>query len=99
MRHVAIVAGVVAAVLLAGCSLPGQAFPGGPNPWLPGGAPGDATYAQPGNTVPAPAASTNDQGRANGARRQLGNQPLNGARKSLGNRHSVTMRAYRPASR
>lgn len=37
----------------SGCSLPGQAFPGGPSPWLPGGAPG-SVYAPDSSTILSP---------------------------------------------
>ena len=37
--------------------MPGQAFPGGPSPWLPGGAPGSA-FPQSPATTPSPATAT-----------------------------------------
>lgn len=56
--------------LLAGCGtsgLPGMAFPGGPSPWLPGGAPGSSGHnATPSASAPAvasaPAPGTADPG-------------------------------------
>lgn len=55
-----------AGITLAGCSLPGQAFPGGPSPWLPGGAPG-AVYGAPAATAPVPAATSTIPATATGA--------------------------------
>ena len=52
--------GMAGVAALAGCSLPGQAFPGGPSPWLPGGAPG-GVYAPPSTTHAAPHPATQDQ--------------------------------------
>jgi len=45
--------GIMCFAALAGCSLPGRAFPGGPSPWLPGGAPG-SVYAPSSTTQAAP---------------------------------------------
>lgn len=45
---------LIAGSSLTACALPGQAFPGGPSPWLPGGAPG-SVYAPPQATPPTPA--------------------------------------------
>lgn len=79
-----------AAAVSAGCSLPGQAFPGGPSPWLPGGAPGSA-YPQPPST--APSAATADRGAAEKGNLPVGLSLLSARVTVCRAGHSVTMRA------
>ena len=58
---------LLAGVSLAGCSLPGRAFLGGPSPWLPGGAPG-GVYAPNRTTQPAPASATRQRAKKGGGK-------------------------------
>lgn len=57
MKRIGVLVTVLAGIALAGCSLPGRAFPGGPSPWLPAGAPPNV-YAPVPATTRAPAAAT-----------------------------------------
>lgn len=66
-RAIVIMLGTLGIAALAGCSLPGQAFPGGPSPWLPGGAPG-SVYAPQAMTQPAPVPTTQQAGSSSGKR-------------------------------
>lgn len=61
MKRVFILLLVLGSVSLAGCSLPGRAFPGGPSPWLPDGAP-NRVYAPKAATQSAPVPVTHRNG-------------------------------------